>query len=213
MTEPGLTRQSLRKRPGAWLSLRILAALAVLALCAELIASPLPWVGRVAGHLYILPDVLTPAALAGASRADLEKRAMPGDFAFGPLVHFGPYDPDLAARWGTARTRRSVDPASLRDRLARPRRVRARALTGTRVELSAACGGGDRAALAWSGAGRAGRVHRRVVRHPGDADHRGAHRGAALAPAGGGAGAGDAVRRSRPCWWRTRPRAGRRWRG
>ncbi len=137
MSEPGITRASLRGRPGAWLSLRVLAVLAVLALCAELIASPLPWLGRVDGHLYVLPDVFTPAALAGQSRADLARRAQPGDFAFGPLVHFGPYDPDLAAD-GTPRLREAPSARHLFGTDSHGRDVLARVLYGTRVELSAA---------------------------------------------------------------------------
>ncbi len=137
MSEPGITRASLRGRPGAWLSLRILAVLAVLALCAELIASPLPWLGRVDGHLYVLPDVFTPAALVGQSRADLERRAQPGDFAFGPLVHFGPYDPDLAAD-GSPRLREAPSARHLFGTDSHGRDVLARVVYGTRVELSAA---------------------------------------------------------------------------
>ncbi len=141
MNEPGITRASLKGRPGARLSLRILAVLAVLALCAELVASPLPWIGRVDGQLYVLPDVFTPAALVGVSRADLERRAsQPGgerDFAFGPPVHFGPYDPDLAAD-GTPRLREAPSARHLFGTDSHGRDVFARVLYGTRVELSAA---------------------------------------------------------------------------
>jgi ABC-type dipeptide/oligopeptide/nickel transport system permease subunit len=134
---PGVTRASLRGRPGARLSLRVLAVLAALALCAEMIASPLPWVGRVDGHLYVLPNVFTPAALAGKSRAEIESHAVAGDFAFGPPVHFGPYDPDLDPD-GAPRVREAPSSRHLFGTDSHGRDVLARVLYGTRVELSAA---------------------------------------------------------------------------
>ncbi len=137
MTTPGSTTMSLRGRPGARLSLRILIALAVVALCAELIASPLPWIGRIDGQLHVLPDVFTPAALVGKSRADLEAHAAPDDWAFGPLIHFGPYDPDLAAD-GTPRVREAPSGRHLFGTDSHGRDVLVRVLYGTRVELSAA---------------------------------------------------------------------------
>ena len=56
----GAVRRALRTQPAAVAALGFLVLMALLAVFAELVASPLPLLGRLGGHFYILPDVFTP---------------------------------------------------------------------------------------------------------------------------------------------------------
>jgi peptide/nickel transport system permease protein len=93
----GTMRQAfgrMRQSRLAMLGLVALAALALVSVFADLLASDLPLLCRVQGTTYVLPAVTRPAALAGLDNARLEASRAPGDWAIHPLVAFGPRQTD-----------------------------------------------------------------------------------------------------------------------
>jgi peptide/nickel transport system permease protein len=68
----------------------VLAAIALVALFADVLASDLPLACRWHGTLYVLPDVTHPAALTGLDCAQMRHDAMPGDWLIQPMVPLGP---------------------------------------------------------------------------------------------------------------------------
>jgi peptide/nickel transport system permease protein len=71
----------------AWV---VFAAVALVALFADFLASDLPLACRVAGRTYLLPNVIHPAALAGQDCLSLRRTAGRDDWSLDPLVSFGP---------------------------------------------------------------------------------------------------------------------------
>jgi peptide/nickel transport system permease protein len=68
----------------------VLLLLAVTAIFAELLASDLPVLCRFHRTVYVLPNVLRPAALAGYDSESLAASQAPGDWSVRTPVHFGP---------------------------------------------------------------------------------------------------------------------------
>lgn len=79
----------------------ILAALAIVALSADLLASDLPIACRWHSTVYLLPNVTHPAALAGLDCTRMRRERallpLPGDWQVDPLVVHGPMRADPAA--------------------------------------------------------------------------------------------------------------------
>lgn len=75
----------------------VLLVLAAVAASANLLASDLPVACRWKGTLYVLPDVIRPAALSSTDCLDMERDRSPGDWTIEPLVPFGPAEEDAAA--------------------------------------------------------------------------------------------------------------------
>jgi peptide/nickel transport system permease protein len=83
-----------------------LTSILLVALFADFLASNLPLVCRVHGHVYVLPNVTHPAALEGTDCERLRSEAGPGDWSIDPWVHFDPREgaqvsgaPRLAPPW------------------------------------------------------------------------------------------------------------------
>ncbi|MBX5481989.1 MAG: ABC transporter permease [Myxococcaceae bacterium] len=83
-----------RRRRLALIALVLLGAFALVALCADLIASDLPIAVRVEGHTYVLPARTRPPALAHEDMASLRARA---EWLIPPLFERGPDQPHLDA--------------------------------------------------------------------------------------------------------------------
>jgi peptide/nickel transport system permease protein len=95
----GTMRQAfsrMRQSRLAMLGLVAIAALALVSIFADLLASELPIACRVQGVTYVLPAVTHPSALAGLDNARLDAARAPGDWAIHPLVAFGPRQTDPA---------------------------------------------------------------------------------------------------------------------
>jgi peptide/nickel transport system permease protein len=67
-----------------------LAFLAFVAVFADFFASDMPVACRVAGRLYVFPNVTHPTALGDTDCVKLRAHALPGDWSLDPLVPFGP---------------------------------------------------------------------------------------------------------------------------
>lgn len=118
---------------GARLGLALLGGLIALALLADLAASDLPLAARVGGHLYLLPCVTRPAALASDDNQSLAARLGPHDWLLAPPVPYGPYAQHPGG------ITRVLDPPSHRHLLGtddRGRDVAARLIHGTRIALA-----------------------------------------------------------------------------
>ena len=70
----------------------LLAAFVLLAALADGLASDLPVVCRWHGAVYVLPNLIRPAALAGSTCTTMRKESRPGDWMLEPLVAFGPQE-------------------------------------------------------------------------------------------------------------------------
>jgi peptide/nickel transport system permease protein len=68
----------------------VLACLAMTAVMGDFLASDLPVLCRWKGTLYVLPNVVHPAPLAGLDCATMRAEAGPGDWRIEPLVAHGP---------------------------------------------------------------------------------------------------------------------------
>jgi len=68
----------------------VLACIVLTAVFADLFASQLPIMCKLHGTVYVLPNVVRPAALAGYDCARVADEAEAGDWSVSPLVKFGP---------------------------------------------------------------------------------------------------------------------------
>jgi peptide/nickel transport system permease protein len=68
----------------------VLACLAIVAVFGDFVASDLPVVCRWKGTVYVLPNVMHPATLAGVDSEQMQARGAPGDWSLEPLVAHGP---------------------------------------------------------------------------------------------------------------------------
>jgi peptide/nickel transport system permease protein len=75
----------------------ILAALAIVALSADLLASDLPIACRWHSTVYLLPSVTHPEALAGVDCSRMRRDRAPGDWQIDPLALHGPMHADPGA--------------------------------------------------------------------------------------------------------------------
>jgi peptide/nickel transport system permease protein len=75
----------------------LLAALAAIAVTANLLASDLPIACRWKGTVYVLPCIVHPVALADVDCLRMEREHSPGDWRIEPLVAFGPDEESGAA--------------------------------------------------------------------------------------------------------------------
>jgi peptide/nickel transport system permease protein len=71
----------------------VLAAFVVIAVFADELASDLPLLCRWQGTMYVLPNVVHPAALEGVTCTRMRRERQAGDWMVGPLVAYGPQEP------------------------------------------------------------------------------------------------------------------------
>jgi peptide/nickel transport system permease protein len=74
----------------------LLAAFVLVAALADGLASDLPVICRWHGTVYVIPNVIRPAALAAVTCTSMREAPRPGDWAIEPLVAFGPQETTLA---------------------------------------------------------------------------------------------------------------------
>ena len=86
---PGLLGELWRGRASR-VGLVLVALQLVIALGADLLASDLPLLARIGGHLHVAPCLLRPDALAGLDRAGVEGALGPGDWSIATPVGHGP---------------------------------------------------------------------------------------------------------------------------
>jgi len=79
------------------LSLYVIVAISLVSLGADFIASERPILLRLSGHLYVCPNVVTPAALRAMDNQRLLAVMGPDDWAVFPLVSWGVNSHDLDA--------------------------------------------------------------------------------------------------------------------
>ncbi len=115
-------------RAGLWLA----AALVLVALGADLLASDLPLAARVDGTLYLLPCVTRPDALAGDDNQTLARRLRAPDWSLATPV---PYGPAAQHPGGATAVLDAPSRAHWLGTDDRGRDVAARLLHGTRVAL------------------------------------------------------------------------------
>jgi peptide/nickel transport system permease protein len=90
VTMAGIALGQLSRSRLARLGALAIAALAMIAIFADLLASELPIACRWNGVAYVLPNVTHPAALAGETCARQMQSPSPGDWTLPPLVAHGP---------------------------------------------------------------------------------------------------------------------------
>jgi peptide/nickel transport system permease protein len=98
--EPAMAGASLGPWPTAWVDVRrrrlarcglaLIAAMALVALMADFLASDLPLAARYQGRVYLFPNLLHPAALLAEDQQSLRAKAEPGDWSIRTPVPFGP---------------------------------------------------------------------------------------------------------------------------
>jgi peptide/nickel transport system permease protein len=80
----------LRRDRAAMVGMVLLAALGLMALCADLLASDLPVALRWRGETYVLPSLTRPAKLLAYDNHRLRREMKASDWAWFPLCEFGP---------------------------------------------------------------------------------------------------------------------------
>lgn len=121
------------RRPFARIGIVVAASLLSLALLADVIASDKPIAARIDGELYVLPAWFDPPALRAHDNQSLEEALAAGDWAWMPLVPFGPLQSSVSGEV------EPLEAPSLRHPLGtddRGRDVLARVAHGSRVSLS-----------------------------------------------------------------------------
>lgn len=131
-TALAIVREQLEKSRAARFGALVIACFTTLGIFADMVAADLPVLCRVHGHVYVLANVARPKALSVAGKGRLAQGAAPGDFALGPLIHFGPELTDSPPRPFEAP---SVTRGHWLGTDARGRDVLARLVHGTRASL------------------------------------------------------------------------------
>ena len=124
-------RRLWRSRAGR-AGLLLVGGLTAVALLADLLASDLPLLARVAGQLYVLPCLTRPAALGDDDNQSLRARLGDGDWALAPPI---PYGPESQHPGGTTSILEAPTCRHFLGTDDRGRDVAARLIHGTRVSL------------------------------------------------------------------------------
>ena len=140
-----ITVRQLEKNRFARLGAVLVACLALIAIFADVLASELPIVCGLDGHVYVLPNVSPPRELAGY---DCARIADEGGWQIAPLVRFGPRQIASRGRIETLRAPLAL-PGHWLGTDAHGRDVAARVIHGTRTALAF----GTIAVLAFAGIG------------------------------------------------------------
>jgi peptide/nickel transport system permease protein len=93
VTMTRIALSQLRRNRLARLGGLVLAVFVALAAFADLLASDLPVLTRWHGTVYVLPDVVHPAALEGVTCTSMRAARADGDWMIPPLVAYGPEEP------------------------------------------------------------------------------------------------------------------------
>ncbi|MCC7541890.1 MAG: ABC transporter permease [Deltaproteobacteria bacterium] len=121
------------RRPLARLGIVVAVGLVALALFADVIASDKPIAARIDGELYVLPAWFDPPALRAHDNQSLEASLAAGDWAWMPLVPFGPLQSSIDGRVEPLSPPSGRHPLGTDDR---GRDVLARVAHGARISLS-----------------------------------------------------------------------------